>query len=51
VFWLAGVAEVVAAPGAGAAEKVQGAGKATGSALLGLVGLLFGLILIGLGVV
>ena len=30
VFWLGGVVEAVAAPGAGAAEKIKGAGKATG---------------------
>ena len=36
-FWLGGVAEVVATPGAGAAEKIKGAGKATGE-VLGLVG-------------
>jgi hypothetical protein len=37
-FWLGGVAEVVATPGAGAAEKAMGVGKATGAAALGLVG-------------
>jgi hypothetical protein len=36
-FWLGGVAEVVATPGAGATEKVKGIGKATGAALLGVV--------------
>jgi hypothetical protein len=37
-FWLGGVAEVVATPGAGAAEKIKGVGKATGAALLGFIG-------------
>ena len=37
-FWLGGVAEAVATPGAGAAEKAKGVGKATGAAVLGLVG-------------
>jgi hypothetical protein len=37
LFWLGGVAEAVATPGAGAAEKIKGAGKATGE-VLGLVG-------------
>jgi hypothetical protein len=37
-FWLAGVAEAVATPGAGAAEKIKGVGKATGAAVLGVVG-------------
>jgi hypothetical protein len=35
-FWLGGVAEAVATPGARAAEKVQRVGKATGAACLGL---------------
>ena len=37
-FWLGGVAEAVATPGAGAAEKAKGVGKATGAFVLGLVG-------------
>jgi hypothetical protein len=37
-FWLGGVAEAVATPGAGAAEKVKGVGQATGAAALGFVG-------------
>ena len=37
-FWLGGVAEAVTTPGAGAAEKAKGVGKATGAAVLGLVG-------------
>ena len=37
-FWLAGVAEAVATPSANAAEKIKGVGKATGAALLGLIG-------------
>jgi hypothetical protein len=36
-FWLGGVAEAVAAPGTEAAETLQGAGKATGAAVLGFV--------------
>ena len=36
-FWLGGVAEAVATPGAGAAEKAKGVGKATGAAALGFV--------------
>ena len=36
-FWLGGVAEAVATPGAGAVEKITGVGKATGAALLGFV--------------
>jgi hypothetical protein len=36
-FWLGGVADAAATPAdAGAAEKIRGAGKATGAALLGL---------------
>ena len=38
-FWLGGVAEAVATPGAGAAEKAKGVGKATGAATLGAVGI------------
>ena len=38
-FWLGGVAEAVATPGAGAAEKAKGVGKATGAAALGPVGI------------
>ena len=37
-FWLGGVAEAVATPGAGAAEKAKGVGKATGAVVLGFVG-------------
>jgi hypothetical protein len=37
-FWLGGVAEAVATPGAGAAEKIKGIGKATAAAVLGFVG-------------
>ena len=37
-FWLGGVAETVATPGGGAAEKAKGVGKATGAMLLGFVG-------------
>ena len=37
-IWLGGVAEAVATPGAGAAEKAKGVGKATGAAALGVVG-------------
>ena len=37
-FWLGGVAEAVATPGAGAAEKAKGVGKATGAFVLGVVG-------------
>jgi hypothetical protein len=37
-FWLGGVAEVVATPGAGAAEKIKGVGKATGAVVLGMAG-------------
>ena len=37
-FWLGGVAEAVATPSAGAAEKVKGVGKATGAAVLGMIG-------------
>ena len=37
-FWLGGVAEAVAASGAGAAEKCKGVSKVTGAAGLGLVG-------------
>jgi hypothetical protein len=37
-FWLGGVAEAVDMPGAGAAEKVKGVGKATGAVVLGVVG-------------
>ena len=40
-FWLGGVAEAVATPGAGAAEKAKGVGKATGAATLGLIGSIF----------
>ena len=36
VFWLGGVAETVARPGARAAEKIKGVGKATGATFLGL---------------
>jgi hypothetical protein len=36
-FWLGGVAEAVITPGAGAAEKIKDVGKASGSALFGLV--------------
>ena len=36
-FWLGGVAEVVATPGAGAAEKIKGVGKARGAVVLGHV--------------
>ena len=39
-FWLGGVAEAVATPGAGAAEKAKGVGKATAAALLGFAGLM-----------
>ena len=39
-IWLGGVAEAVATPGAGVAEKAKGAGKATGAALLGFAGVL-----------
>ena len=38
-FWLGGVAEAIATPGAGAAEKAKGVGKATGAATLGAVGI------------
>ena len=38
-FWLGGVAEAVATPGAGAAEKAKGVGKAMGAAALGVVGI------------
>ena len=38
-FWLGGVAEAVATPGAGAVEKAKGVGKATAAVLLGFVGL------------
>ena len=43
-FWLGGVAEAVATPGAGAAEKVKGFGKATGAAVLGFVS--FGVLMV-----
>jgi hypothetical protein len=33
-FWLGGVAEAVATPGVGAAEKIKGVGKTTGAAVL-----------------
>ena len=46
-FWLGGVAEAVATPGAGAAEKAKGVGKATGAAALGFVG--FFILMIALG--
>jgi hypothetical protein len=36
-FWLGGVAEAVATPGAAATEKIKGVGKATAAAVLGLV--------------
>ena len=36
-FWLGCVVEAVATPGAGAAEKAKGVGKATGAAALGFV--------------
>jgi hypothetical protein len=39
-FWLGGVAEAVATPGAGAAERIKGVGKATAAALLGFAGLM-----------
>jgi hypothetical protein len=39
-FWLGGVAEAVATPGAGAAEKAKGGvGKAMGAFVLGVVGI------------
>jgi hypothetical protein len=38
VFWLSAVAEAVATPGAGVVEKIQGVGRVTAAALLGLVG-------------
>jgi hypothetical protein len=38
-FWLASVAEAVATPDAGAAEKVKGVAEATAASALGLVGL------------
>jgi hypothetical protein len=38
-FWLGGVAEAIATPGAGAAEKIKGVGKATAAVVLGVVGL------------
>jgi hypothetical protein len=41
VFWLSGVVEVVATPGAGAAEKIKGVGKATGAVVLGFFGFVF----------
>jgi hypothetical protein len=39
-FWLGGVAEAVATPGAGAAEKIKGVGKATAAALFGVAGIM-----------
>jgi hypothetical protein len=36
-FWLSGLAEAVATPGAGVAKKIKGVSLATGAALLGLV--------------
>jgi hypothetical protein len=38
-IWLGDVAEAVATPGAMAAEKVKGVGRATAAALLGMFGL------------
>jgi hypothetical protein len=38
-FWLVGVAEEVATPGAGVADKIKGVGKATGAVVLGIAGL------------
>ena len=35
-FWMGGVVEAVAMPGAGAVEKIKGVGKATGATFLGL---------------
>jgi hypothetical protein len=49
VFWLGGVAEAVATPGAGAAEKVTGVGKATAAAALGVV-CFTGMIMLAFGV-
>ena len=48
-FWLGSVVEAVATPGAGAAEKAKGVGKATGAAALGVVGcmILFVVAMIG----
>ena len=46
-FWLGGVAEAVATPGAGAAEKAKGVGKATGAAALGYVGVF--MLAVGMG--
>jgi hypothetical protein len=43
-FWLGGVAEAVAMPGAGAAEKIKGVGKATGAVALGLISFNFGVL-------
>jgi hypothetical protein len=37
-FWLGGVAEATTRPGIGAAQKIKGVGKATGAAVLGVVG-------------
>jgi hypothetical protein len=37
-FWLGGVAEEVTTPGAGAAEKAKGVGRATGVVVLGMAG-------------
>jgi hypothetical protein len=37
-FWLGGVAEAIGTPDVGTTEKIKGAGKATGAAVLGLVG-------------
>jgi hypothetical protein len=37
-FWLGGVAEAIATPGAAAAEKIKGVGKATAAVGLGFFG-------------
>jgi hypothetical protein len=50
LFWLGGVAEAVATPGAGAAEKIKGVGKATGAAVLGFVFFLIRLVYFAFGV-
>jgi hypothetical protein len=46
--WLGGVAEAVATPGAGAAEKAKGVGKATGAAALGGIGFMLLTVVIGI---
>jgi hypothetical protein len=40
VFWIGGMVEAVAAPGAGTVQKIKRVGKATGAFVLGVVGVM-----------